>query len=62
MASGLMEISGGEEKLANESPNKRLGKPEDIAGLVVFLASRAATHLNGAVITSDGGAVLKARM
>ncbi|KAK2762128.1 hypothetical protein FQN54_001135 [Arachnomyces sp. PD_36] len=62
MASGLMEKSGGVAKLAAASPNKRLGGPEDIAGLVVFLGSRAATHLNGAVITSDGGAVLKAKM
>jgi NAD(P)-dependent dehydrogenase (short-subunit alcohol dehydrogenase family) len=62
MANGLMEMSGGEKKLAEASPNKRLGGPEDIAGLVVFLSSRAATHLNGAVITSDGGAVLKAKM
>jgi NAD(P)-dependent dehydrogenase (short-subunit alcohol dehydrogenase family) len=62
MANGLMELSGGEETLAAASPNRRLGRPEDIAGLVVFLGSRAATHLNGAVITTDGGAVLKARM
>ena len=58
MASGLMELEGGAEKLARESPNGRVGHAEDVAGLVVFLAGRAAVHLNGAVITSDGGAVL----
>lgn len=58
MASGLMELQGGEEKLAEETPNGRVGHAEDIAGLVVFLAGRAATHLNGAVVTTDGGAVL----
>ena len=58
MASGLMELEGGATKFAEESPNKRLGHPEDIAGLVVFLSSRAATHLNGAVIATDGGAML----
>ncbi|ERF68817.1 hypothetical protein EPUS_06261 [Endocarpon pusillum Z07020] len=58
MANGLMELEGGEEKLAQMSPNQRLGHPEDVAGLVVFLASRAAAHLNGTVIATDGGAVL----
>jgi NAD(P)-dependent dehydrogenase (short-subunit alcohol dehydrogenase family) len=58
MASGLMEMQGGQAALAAEVPNKRLGQPEDIAGLVVFLASRAASHINGAVITTDGGSLL----
>jgi NAD(P)-dependent dehydrogenase (short-subunit alcohol dehydrogenase family) len=58
MASGLMELQGGAAALAAEVPNKRLGQPEDIAGLVVFLSSRAAGHINGAVITTDGGSLL----
>ena len=62
MANGLIEIQGGMKDLEESSPNKSLGKPEDIAGLVVFLASRAASHLNGSVITTDGGAHLKGRM
>jgi len=57
MANGLMEMTGGTDKLAAANPNKRLGKPEDVAGVVVFLCSRAASHLNGANITIDGGAV-----
>lgn len=58
MSNGLMELEGGEDKLAEMTPNGRVGRPEDVAGLVVFLASRAAAHLNGSVITTDGGAVL----
>ncbi|KIW84721.1 hypothetical protein Z517_00109 [Fonsecaea pedrosoi CBS 271.37] len=58
MASGLLELQGGQAAMAAEVPNKRLGRPEDIAGLVVFLSSRAASHINGAVITTDGGAIL----
>lgn len=58
MASGLMELQGGKEEVAKMSPNGRVGHPEDIAGLVVFLAGRAACHINGAVVTTDGGAVL----
>ncbi|KAL9116356.1 MAG: hypothetical protein Q9187_007122 [Circinaria calcarea] len=57
MASGLMELQGGEKKMAELVPDKRLGLPEDVAGTVVFLASRAAGHINGACITIDGGAV-----
>lgn len=58
MASGLIEMIGGNEVIANETPNGRVGGPDDIAGTVVFLASRAASHINGAVITIDGGSVL----
>ena len=50
-----MEKNGGEEVMARQNPNGRLGRPEDIAGTVVFLASRAASHINGACITIDGG-------
>lgn len=55
MASGLIDLQGGAEALAKQNPNQRLGRPEDIAGAVVFLASRAASHVNGACITLDGG-------
>lgn len=33
-----------------------IGKPEDVANLVTFLCSDLASHINGAVITVDGGA------
>ncbi|PLB38575.1 oxidoreductase, short-chain dehydrogenase/reductase family [Aspergillus candidus] len=62
MASGLIEKAGGVKSMEDHSPNRRLGKPEDIAGLVVFLASRAASHLNGAVVTTDGGSHLKGKL
>lgn len=57
MASGLMSLHGGEAEIAKLNPNGRLGKPEDIAGAVVYLASRASSHVNGACITLDGGAL-----
>ena len=41
--------------LAEATPLGRLGKPEDIAALVSFLASDAASFITGQVITSDGG-------
>lgn len=55
MASGLIDIGGGVEKMAKEVPMGRLGKPEDIAGTVVFLSSKASEHINGATIALDGG-------
>ncbi len=32
-----------------------IGKPEDVAGIVTFLCSDLASHINGACITVDGG-------
>lgn len=58
MTNGLIEEEGGEGVFAAETPNRRLGRPEDIAALVVFLASRAGAHVNGEIITTDGGALL----
>ena len=43
------------EDVASESPNGRIATPEDIAGLVVFLASDAASHMTGTAIPIDGG-------
>jgi NAD(P)-dependent dehydrogenase (short-subunit alcohol dehydrogenase family) len=36
-------------------PLRRLGRPDDIAGLVVFLSSRAGAYVTGAEIPVDGG-------
>ena len=36
-------------------PVGRLGKPEDVANLVLFLSSIYARHINGSCITVDGG-------
>lgn len=59
MSSGLMELSGGVDKLGAGNPMGRLGRPEDIAGIVVYLCSRASSHVNGEAIAVDGGAVWK---
>jgi len=37
------------------TPFKRLGKPEEIASVVLFLASRASSLLTGSIISADGG-------
>lgn len=41
-------------------PLRRLGQPEDIAGVVVFLAGPAGAYITGQVITVDGGLSLGA--
>jgi NAD(P)-dependent dehydrogenase (short-subunit alcohol dehydrogenase family) len=43
------------EAVEQEVPLGRVGSPEDIAGLTIFLASRAGAYLTGTVIPLDGG-------
>jgi len=45
--------------LASEIPLGRVGKPEDIAGVVAFLCSDDASWLTGQVITVDGGTLTR---
>lgn len=37
------------------NPRGRIGSPQDVAGTVIFLASRAGAYITGAVIPVDGG-------
>lgn len=41
--------------LSEQVPLKRLGKPEEIVNLALFLASDEATYINGTTIVADGG-------
>lgn len=43
------------EAIAAAAPLRRIGRDDDMAGIAVFLASRAGSYLNGAVIPVDGG-------
>jgi NAD(P)-dependent dehydrogenase (short-subunit alcohol dehydrogenase family) len=42
-------------------PLKRIGKPSDMAGTAIYLASTAGAYVNGAIIPVDGGIVAAAR-
>lgn len=39
----------------NNTPLQRMGKPEEVASVVLFLASEAASYITGATIMVDGG-------
>jgi NAD(P)-dependent dehydrogenase (short-subunit alcohol dehydrogenase family) len=43
------------EMIAKTNPLKRIGTPEDMAGIAIYLASRAGSYVTGAVIPVDGG-------
>jgi NAD(P)-dependent dehydrogenase (short-subunit alcohol dehydrogenase family) len=42
-------------EIASQVPLGRIGRPEDMAGTAIYLASRAGAYLTGAVIPVDGG-------
>ena len=43
--------------ITDQIPLGRIGKPEELADLVVFLASERASYITGAIIQADGGYV-----
>jgi NAD(P)-dependent dehydrogenase (short-subunit alcohol dehydrogenase family) len=47
--------TGREDEAASTYPMKRLGAPEDVAGVVAFLASDAASWITGETVRVDGG-------
>ncbi|HXK34164.1 MAG TPA: SDR family oxidoreductase [Dehalococcoidia bacterium] len=43
------------DAIRSSNPLGRIGRPEDVAGTAIFLASRAGSYLTGVVIPVDGG-------
>ncbi|WP_437186161.1 3-oxoacyl-[acyl-carrier-protein] reductase [Planctomicrobium sp. SH668] len=56
MTEAVRNLAGGE--LTKQIPVRRLGKPEDIANAVAFLASDEAGYITGHVLVVDGGLTL----
>ncbi len=53
MMAATLETFG--DSIAAAAPLRRIGRDDDMAGIAVFLASRAGSYLTGAVIPVDGG-------
>ena len=53
MTAGIIETMG--DKIIAGTPLKRAGSAEDMAGIAIYLASRAGSFVTGTVIPVDGG-------
>jgi NAD(P)-dependent dehydrogenase (short-subunit alcohol dehydrogenase family) len=53
MMASTLESFGAD--IAAAAPLRRIGRPDDMAGVAVFLASRAGSYLTGTIIPVDGG-------
>jgi NAD(P)-dependent dehydrogenase (short-subunit alcohol dehydrogenase family) len=54
MNSAFWQTPGG-QKLIDRIPQRRIGKPEELDGALLLLASDAGSFMTGSVITVDGG-------
>jgi gluconate 5-dehydrogenase len=48
-------ISKFEDAVLDGTPMKRRGVPDELAGLLLYLASDASSYMTGQVIANDGG-------
>jgi len=55
MMAFVLDAEGGEELVASGVPLRRIGRPDDAAGAILYLTSRAGAYLTGAIIPVDGG-------
>ena len=53
MMRATLEVAG--DEIAAAAALGRIGRPDDMAGIAVYLASRAGAYVTGAVIPVDGG-------
>jgi 2-dehydro-3-deoxy-D-gluconate 5-dehydrogenase len=54
-AAARAQVAGLNEQVLARTPAARWGEPSDLAGIAVFLASRASDFVTGAAIPVDGG-------
>ena len=53
----VIPVHRGDDRVLQPQPLHRFGNPEDLKGVVIFLASPAASYITGQTIIVDGGAV-----
>lgn len=53
MMAATLESFG--EQIAAQCPMKRIGEPDDMAGVTIYLASRAGAYMTGNILPVDGG-------
>jgi NAD(P)-dependent dehydrogenase (short-subunit alcohol dehydrogenase family) len=58
MTAPMFQIPGEEQRNIDRTPLKRLGDPDDIAKVVVFLCSDQASYVTGQNLVVDGGMTL----
>lgn len=51
----ISNVQEADQMVSATTPIGRMGQPDDIAGVIAFLASDAAKFMTGAVVTPDGG-------
>jgi NAD(P)-dependent dehydrogenase (short-subunit alcohol dehydrogenase family) len=61
MMAFVLDDPGSRAMVADQVPLGRIGEPDDMAGAVIYLSSRAGRYITGTVIPVDGGATFARR-
>ncbi len=54
-AQAVLTSAAATQKIMSRTPMKRLGTPDEVAAVVAFLASDAASYITGEIVVVDGG-------
>jgi len=49
------------DEIKSSVPRGRIGMPEDMAGVTLFLSSKASSYVTGTIIPVDGGSLIARR-